>query len=71
MPVSFAVLEYESEGLKSPCAGGGSHPQNYQQVTSVTRAPSAAAEDRRQTEGNEFASPGRAKTRRGNEGVCP
>ena len=27
MPVSFAVLECESEGLKSPCAGGGSCPQ--------------------------------------------
>jgi hypothetical protein len=24
MPVSFAVLECESEGPKSPCAGGGS-----------------------------------------------
>ena len=27
MPVSFAVLECESEGLKSPCAGRGGRPQ--------------------------------------------
>ena len=26
MPVSFAVLECESEGRKSPRAGGGRHP---------------------------------------------
>jgi hypothetical protein len=45
MPVSFAGPECESEGLKSPCAGGGSHPQNYPLVTLVARAPSASAED--------------------------
>ena len=41
MPVSSAGPECESEGLKSPCAGGGSHPQNYPLVTLVARAPSA------------------------------
>ena len=63
MPVSFAVLEYESEGLKSPCAGGGSRP-----ITGLPgwwhpppALPLLEAEDGRQTEGNEFASPGRAK----------
>ena len=67
MPVSFAVLEYESEGLKSPCAGGGSHPQKYQQVTSVTRAPSASAEDedkRRETKLTDPAASNAARERR-------
>jgi hypothetical protein len=52
MPVSFAGPECESEGLKSPCAGDERHPQNYQQVTSVARAPSASAEE--PTEGPKF-----------------
>ena len=53
MPVSFAVLEYESEGLKSPCAGGGSCPANRtaRMVASTTRAPSAFEQRQRQTEG--------------------
>ena len=63
MPVSFAGPECESEGLKSPCAGGGSHPQNYQQVTSVARAPSASAED----QWRDRSSPTRPRANRGAE----
>ena len=70
MLVSFAGPECESEGLKSPCAGGGSHPQNYQQVTSVARAPSAAAEDRDKRRETKSHHPAAKKSRCGNEGAC-
>jgi hypothetical protein len=72
MPVSFAVLECESEGPKSPCAGGGSRPLPDCPDGGVRHPRSLCLRaEQTQTEGPEFASPGRAKSRRGNEGVCP
>ena len=65
MPVSFAELEYESEGLKSPCAGGGSRP-----ITGLPgwwhpppALPLLSAEDQHKRRETKFASPGRAKKR--------
>ncbi len=53
MPVSFAVLECESEGLKSPCAGGGSRPQRITRWWRPSPALPLLRQRNKTLEGNE------------------